>query len=33
MEKRGLLKRVQLGERLVRYRMSDVLKLEGIEQS
>ena len=33
MERRGLLKRVQLGERLVRYRMSDVLKLEGIEQS
>lgn len=28
MEKRGILRRVQLGERLVRYRMSDVLKLE-----
>jgi hypothetical protein len=33
MEKRGLLKRVQLGERMVRYRLSDVLKLEGVEQS
>ena len=33
MEKRGLLKRVQLGERLVRYRLSDVIKLEGIERS
>jgi hypothetical protein len=30
MEKRGLLKRVQLCERMVRYRISDVLKLEGI---
>jgi hypothetical protein len=29
MEKRGLLKRVQLCERMVRYRLSDVLKLEG----
>ncbi len=29
LEKRGLLQRVQLGERLVRYRLSDVLKLEG----
>lgn len=33
LEKRGLLKRVQLGERMVRYRMSDVLKLEGGDQS
>ena len=30
MEKRGLLKRVQLCERMVRYRLSDVLKLEGV---
>jgi hypothetical protein len=29
MEKRGLIKRVQLCERMVRYRLSDVLKLEG----
>lgn len=29
MEKRGLLKRVQLCERMVRYRLSDALKLEG----
>ena len=28
MEKRGLLKRVQLGERLVRYRLSDIQNLE-----
>ncbi len=28
MEKRGRLKRVQLGERMVRYRLADVLKLE-----
>jgi len=33
MEKRGLLKRVQLGERLVRYRLVDVLKLEGADRS
>jgi DeoR/GlpR family transcriptional regulator of sugar metabolism len=32
IEKRGLLKRVQLGERMVRYRLSDVLKLEGTLQ-
>ncbi|MCX6837860.1 MAG: hypothetical protein NTX35_08615 [Verrucomicrobia bacterium] len=30
MEKRGSLKRVQLCERMVRYRLSDVLKLEGV---
>lgn len=29
MEKSGLLKRVQLSERMVRYRMVDVLKHEG----
>ncbi len=29
IERRGLLKRVQLCERMVRYRLSDVLKLEG----
>jgi len=29
MEKRGLLKRVQLCERMVRYRLADVIKLEG----
>jgi hypothetical protein len=28
MEKRGRLRRVQLGERMVRYRLSDVIKLE-----
>jgi predicted DNA-binding transcriptional regulator AlpA len=33
MEKRGLLKRVQLGERLVRYRLSDIQKLEGYQQA
>lgn len=33
MEKRGLLKRVQLGERLVRYHLSDVVKLEGTDRS
>jgi predicted DNA-binding transcriptional regulator AlpA len=33
MEKRGFLKRVQLGERMVRYRMSDILKLEGVERA
>jgi hypothetical protein len=31
MEKRGLLKRVQLCERMVRYRLADVLKLEGAQ--
>jgi len=29
MEKSGLLRRVQLSERMVRYRMVDVLKHEG----
>jgi predicted site-specific integrase-resolvase len=29
MEKRGQLSRVMLGERMVRYRMSEVLKIEG----
>jgi predicted site-specific integrase-resolvase len=29
MEKRGRLSRVMLGERMVRYRMSEVLKIEG----
>lgn len=33
LEKRGLLERVQLGERMVRYRMSDVLKLEGADRT
>ena len=29
MEKRGQLSRVMLGERMVRYRMSEVLRIEG----
>lgn len=28
IEKRGLLPRVQLAERMVRYRLADVLKIE-----
>lgn len=28
MEKRGILKRVQLGERLVRYRLSSIERIE-----
>ncbi len=33
MERRGLLKRIQLGERLVRYRMSDIQKLENYQKT
>lgn len=33
MEKSGLLKRVQLSERMVRYRMVDVIKHEGETQA
>ena len=33
MEKRGLLKRVQLGERMVRYRMCDILEMEGMQKA
>jgi hypothetical protein len=33
MEGRGLLKRVQLSERMVRYRLADVLKHEGETQA
>jgi len=33
MEKRGLLKRVQLGERMIRYRMCDILEMEGMQKA
>ncbi len=32
MERRGVLKRVALGERLVRYRLDDIFKLEEVRE-